>query len=108
MILSSTITVELEDWFRSKRGLKSTRFSFKKPDSKRRGKDKDKWHYQEKVGSREDNWVGLICFYMFEGKPSSYIFIESPLLISNLTLLNTGANLKGEKESEERDKKKKA
>lgn len=89
--------------------LKSTRFSFKKPDSKRRGKEKDKWHYQKKVESRKDNWVGLIHFYIFEGKLSSDIFIESPLLISNLMLLNIGANLKGEeKESEERDKKKKA
>lgn len=53
--------------------------------------------------------MGLIHFYIFEGKLSSDIFIESPLLISNLMLLNIGANLKGEeKESEERDKKKKA
>lgn len=45
--------------------MKSVNFTFKKPDGERRRKDK---YHQGKTESREDNWVCLICFYMFENK----------------------------------------
>lgn len=58
---------------------------------------------QEKIIS-----CASFAFTCLRVKPSSHTFIENPLLVSNLMLLNTGTNLKSEeKESEERDKKKK-
>lgn len=75
--------------------------------SLKEGKTKTNGIFRRKQGQEKIISCVQFTFTCFRVKPSSHTFVESPLLVSNLMLLNTGRNLKSEeKESAEKDKKK--
>lgn len=100
--------LELGGLVRSKQELRSINFSFNKSDSKRQKEKEKNGIFRGEQGQEKIISCASFVFTFLRVKSSFYTFTESLLLVSNLMLLNTMTNLKSEqKDSEERDKKKK-